>query len=196
MSGLLRPALVSFTALTLLTGVGYPLAVGLVGRLVFPSQSAGSPVVVNGVVVGSRLIGQSFTAPGDFQGRPSATAAFPYDPSYSSGSNLGPTNAAWNDSLRARARALRAANPANPAPVPVELATASASGLDPHLSPAAAAWQVSRVARARGLDFTAVRALVDAHVEPRTFGLLGEPRVNVLQLDLALDSLAAARGRR
>jgi potassium-transporting ATPase KdpC subunit len=192
----LRPALVLLVALTIVTGVVYPLVVTGLGAVLFPRQTRGSLIVDEGMVRGSALIGQSFDAPGDFWGRPSATARVPYDGALSSGSNLGPTHPALADAVRQRIAALRAADPSNTAPVPVDLVTASASGLDPHISPAAAEYQVARVARARGLDEALVRTLVARHTEPPQFGLLGEPRVNVLTLDLALDRLASVVGAR
>jgi potassium-transporting ATPase KdpC subunit len=185
----IRPALVLLLVLTLLTGLAYPLAVTGVAKLVFPRQAEGSLIVRDGRAVGSRLVGQPFSAPGYFWGRLSATAPVPYDAAASTGSNLGPLNPALLEAARARISALRAADPAATGPVPVDLVTASGSGLDPHVSPAAAACQVARVARARGLAPDAVRALVRRHTEGRTFGLLGEPRVNVLELNLALDDL-------
>lgn len=183
----LRPAFTSLLLFTLVTGVAYPLLVTGVAQAVFPSQANGSLVVRNGTVVGSALIGQPFDDPKYFWGRPSATSPFAYNAGASSGSNLSPTNAALVSAVQARVDALRAADPGNIAPVPVDLVTASASGLDPHVSPAAALYQVSRVARARRLSPDAVRALVEAHVEGRFLGLLGEPRVSVLALNLALD---------
>jgi potassium-transporting ATPase KdpC subunit len=186
----LRPALVLLLFFTLLTGVVYPLAVTGIARLVFPRQAEGSLIVRDGRVVGSRLVGQAFTAPRHFWGRPSATTV-PYDAAASSGSNLGPLNPALRAAVATRIAALRAADPEARGPVPVDLVTASASGLDPHISPAAAEYQVARVARARGLAPAEVRALVRRHTEGRTFGLLGEPRVNVLELNLALDGGAA-----
>ena len=186
----LRPALVLVLAFTLLTGVGYPLAITLVGRLAFPRQARGSLIERHGSIVGSHLIGQSFEGPGYFWSRLSATSPLPYNAAASSGSNLGPLNPALTDAARARIAALRAVDPGNSAPVPVDLVTASGSGLDPHISPAAAEYQLVRVARARRLDIDAVRRLVRAHTEGRTLGVLGEPRVNVLELNLALDAIA------
>lgn len=185
----IRPALVLLALLTAVTGVLYPLAVTGLANLAFPKQAAGSMVFRDGRVVGSRLIGQAFDAPRFFWGRPSATRPVPYNAAASSGSNLGPLNPALVAAVKARIAALRAADPTATGPVPVDLVTASASGLDPHISPAAAEYQVSRVARARDLDPQTVRALVRAHTEGRTFGLLGEPRVNVLELNLALEAL-------
>lgn len=187
LAGQLRPALVILGALTAITGVAYPVAVTAVARLLFPAAAQGSLLVRDGVPVGSTLIGQPFRDPRFFWGRPSATASVPYDAAASSGSNLGPTNPALADAVRARMAALREADPGNPAPVPVDLVTASASGLDPHITPAAALYQVRRVARARGLPEDAVRRLVEEHVEGRQLGILGEPRVNVLRLNLALE---------
>lgn len=183
----IRPTLVSLVALTVLTGVAYPLAVTGIAQLAFQSQVNGSLLLKDGRPVGSALIGQPFDEPRYFWSRPSATAPFPYNAAASSGSNLGPTNPALHDAIKARAAALRAADPGNTRPVPVDLVTASASGLDPHISPAAAYYQVPRVARARAVDDAKVRALVDAHIAGRQLGLLGEPRVNVLALNLALD---------
>ena len=185
----LRPALVVLASLTLVTGVFYPMAITGLAQLIFPRQANGSLISCDGQVVGSALIGQSFDDPAYFWGRPSATPGFPYNAAASSGSNLGPTNPALMDAVRGRIEALRRADPTNAAPIPVDLVTASASGLDPHISPAAALYQVPRVARTRGLDEEVVRQLVLEHVEGRTFGLLGEPRVNVLGLNLALDEL-------
>ena len=183
----IRPAIVLLLLLTLLTGAVYPLAVTLVGRLTFPGQAAGSFVSRGGHIVGSRLIGQPFDDPGYFWGRLSATSPYPCNASSSTGSNLGPLNPALLDAVKARIAALRAADPQATGPVPVDLVTASGSGLDPEISPAAALVQVPRVARARGLDAERVAALVRAHTAGRTWGVLGEPRVNVLELNLALD---------
>ncbi|MBL0180224.1 MAG: potassium-transporting ATPase subunit KdpC [Gemmatimonadetes bacterium] len=184
----LRPALVLLAAFTLLTGVVYPLAVTGAAAALFPREAGGSVVMRGGTAVGSALIGQDFQGPMWFHGRPSAAADGPYQPRLSAGSNLGPINPALLDSVRARAAALRAEGGAT-AELPVDLLTASGSGLDPHITPAAARWQEARVAAARGLLPATVHALVTAHIEARQFGLLGEPRVNVLQLNLALDSL-------
>jgi K+-transporting ATPase ATPase C chain len=188
MPALLRPALAALAAFTLLTGVAYPLAVTGLARLLFPRQAEGSLLVVDGRVRGSALIGQPFAGAGYFHGRPSATAR-PYDAAASTGSNLGPLNPVLDSLVRARVADRTAVD--GPGPVPVDLVTASASGLDPHVTPAAADRQVARVARARGLDEARIRDLVRRHTESRTFGLLGEPRVNVLRLNLALDGLAA-----
>jgi K+-transporting ATPase ATPase C chain len=186
---MLRPALTLFALLALLTGVAYPLLVTGVAQAAFPERANGSLVRVDGQVRGSRLIGQPFSAPGYFWGRPSATSPSPYDASASAGSNLGPTNPALRAAVRDRVAALRAADPGNLTPVPVDLVTASGSGLDPDISPAAALYQTPRVARARGLEEARLRALVARHTEPRPLRLLGEPRVNVLELNLALDTL-------
>jgi len=185
---MLRSTLGLFLVLTLITGVAYPLVVTGIARVAMPARATGSLVTRDGKAVGSALIGQSFTDAGHFWSRPSATGPQPYNGASSSGSNLSPTNPALIDAIKARVKALREADPGNAAPIPVDLVTASGSGLDPHISPAAAVYQVSRVARARGMDEARLRALVDAHIEGRTFGLLGEPRVNVLKLNLALDA--------
>jgi K+-transporting ATPase ATPase C chain len=189
----LRPALVSFALLTLVTGFIYPFAVTGIAQVLFPYQANGSLIVENGKAVGSMLIGQPFNDPGHFWGRPSATGPMPYNALGSSGSNLGPTNPALLDAVKARVQALRDADPGNSLPVPVDLVTASGSGLDPHISPAAAEYQVRRIARVRGLSEEAVRNLVAKQGEGRQWGLLGEPRVNVLQLNKALDSLLGSR---
>ncbi len=192
----LRPALVALLSLTLITGVIYPLLVTGVAQVLFPYQANGSIITnASGQPVGSALIGQQFDDAKYFWGRLSATAPVPYTAfnadrlTGSSGSNYGPLNPALRDAAQARVDALRAADPGNTAPIPVDLVTASASGLDPQISPAAAAYQVARVARARGLDQARVRELVAKHTEGRMLGLLGEPRVNVLALNLDLDTL-------
>jgi potassium-transporting ATPase KdpC subunit len=191
MSQQLRPALVLLFLLTVLTGLVYPALVTVVAQTAFAHQANGSFVFRGTDVAGSTLIGQPFDDPKYFWGRLSATAPFAYNAAASSGSNLGPLNPALVDAVKARVDALRAADPDNHAPVPVDLATASGSGLDPHVSPAAAHWQVPRVARARGLDPAMVDALVTRNTEGRQWGFLGEPRVNVLALNLALDALPA-----
>ena len=183
----LRAALVSLVLLTVVTGIAYPVIVTGIAALVFPRQAAGSLVVRDGKIIGSTLIGQPFDDPKYFWGRPSATSPFGYNAGASSGSNLSPTNPALVEAVRGRVEALRAADPGNTALVPVDLVTASGSGLDPHISPAAAFYQVRRVAKARGLSEEKVRALVEQNVEGRQLGFLGEPRVNVLALNLALD---------
>lgn len=184
----LRTAITLFGLLTLLTGVVYPALVTIVGQGLFPYQANGSVIVIDGKPVGSLLIGQYFDDPRYFWGRPSATSPIPYNAASSTGSNLGPTNPASLDAIRERVEAIRKAHPDQTGAVPVELVTASGSGLDPHISPAAAEYQVTRVAKARGLSVDVVRQLVAVHTEGRTFGVLGEPRVNVLRLNLALDS--------
>ncbi len=184
-----RPALVSFLLLSAVTGIAYPLVVTGLSQLVFPREANGSLIVKDGKVVGSALIGQQFSDPRHFWSRPSATSPYPYNAASSSGSNLGPTNPALADGVAARVKALRDADPGNTLSVPVDLVTAAASGLDPHISIAAADYQVSRVAKARGLDPAKIKALVAKHTEGRQWGFLGEPRVNVLELNLDLDSL-------
>lgn len=186
----LRPALALFAVLTLVTGLLYPLLVTGVAQAVFPHQANGSLVEHKGQTVGSELIGQPFSKPENFWSRPSATGPMAYNAGASGGSNLGPDNPALAEAVKARIEALRAVDPGNPAPVPVDLVTASASGLDPHISQAAARYQAPRVARVRGLAPTAVNALVDQHTESSLFGFLGEPRVNVLALNLALEATA------
>ncbi len=192
----LRAALVSLLALTLVTGVAYPLLVTGIAQAAFPAQASGSLIVKNGKPVGSRLIGQPFDEPGYFWGRLSATAdssgkPLGYNGAASTGSNLGPTNPALVDEVKGRIDALHAADPGNDAAIPVDLVTSSGSGLDPDITPAAADYQVRRVARARKLDEARVRELVAQHTSDRQLGFLGEPRVNVLELNLALDEAAA-----
>lgn len=183
----LRPAILLLLLMTAITGVIYPLVVTLIAQTVFPGQANGSLIVKEGQIVGSVLIGQPFDDPKYFWGRPSGTALYPYNAAASSGSNLGPTNPMLADAVKARADALKAADPENLQPIPVDLVTASASGLDPHISVAAALYQVPRVARVRGLKEEQVRTLVAQYTEARTFGILGEPRVNVLLLNQSLD---------
>ena len=188
-----RPALVMLIVMTALTGAIYPAAVTGVAQVLFPKQANGSLIEKDGKAVGSALIGQSFSDPKNFWPRPSATSPYPNNASASSGSNQGPLNPALTDAVEGRIKALREADPGNTAPVPVDLVTASASGLDPQISPAAAEYQVNRVAKARGVDAAVVRNLVSEHTEGRQWGFFGEPRVNVLQLNLALDAMAAAK---
>jgi K+-transporting ATPase ATPase C chain len=191
----LRPAFFMLLILTLITGVIYPLAVTGIAQVLFPSQSNGSLIMADGKAVGSELIGQQFDDPSYFWGRISATGTFPYNAfnaenlTASSGSNYGPLNTALTDMVQARIDALKAADPDNTLPIPVDLVTASGSGLDPHISVAAALYQVHRVASARGLSEADVQSLVEKNTEGRQFGFLGEPRVNVLKLNLALDGL-------
>lgn len=185
---MIRPAAALLATFTVLLGGVYPAAIAGVARLLFPGAASGSVVRVEGRAAGSALLGQPWRDRGHFWGRPSATAPLPYDASASAASNLGPSNPALVAAAQARIAALRAADPGNVAPVPVDLVTASGSGLDPHVSPAAALYQAGRVARARGLSPERVRALVEAHVEPPLLGLFGTPRVNVLALNLALDA--------
>jgi len=185
----LRPALLLLAVMTVLTGILYPLAVTCIARVLFPAQAAGSLVTVNGRAVGSALIGQAFTDPAHFWSRPSASTPQPYNGTASGGSNLGPLNPALLDAVRARIQALHAADPGNLAPVPVDLVTASASGLDPDISVAAADYQAARIARVRALPLKQVQALIAAHTAGRLLAVLGEPRVNVLELNLALDAL-------
>jgi K+-transporting ATPase ATPase C chain len=183
----LRPALIMLTLMTALTGGIYPALVTGIAQLAFPRQANGSLIEQNGKAVGSALIGQAFSDPKHFWSRPSATSPYPNNASSSSGSNQGPLNPALREAVEGRVKALRDADPDNKAPVPVDLVTASASGLDPHISPAAAEYQVDRVARARGIDSARVRALVAESTQGRQLGFLGERRVNVLELNLALD---------
>jgi K+-transporting ATPase ATPase C chain len=189
MKNILRPALVLFSVLTLLTGIAYPLVVTGVAQSLFPAQAGGSLVLRDGKPIGSSLIGQNFSDPKHFWSRPSATTPMPNNAANSGGSNLGPLNPALTDAVKGRIDALRAADPGNTAPVPVDLVTASASGLDPHISPAAARYQVARVAKARSLPIDKLQTLVDQQVEGPLWGFLGESQVNVLRLNLALEAL-------
>jgi len=185
----LRPACLLLVVMTVLTGIVYPLLVTGIAQVLFPWQANGSAIERDGRPVGSVLIGQPFADPGYFWGRPSATAPYPYNAAASAGSNLGPSDPALAEAAAQRIAALRTADPGNTRAVPVDLVTASASGLDPHISPAAAEFQVERVARTRGLAPETVRTLVAGHTLGRQIGVLGEPRVNVLTLNLALDAL-------
>jgi K+-transporting ATPase ATPase C chain len=189
MVSIVRPALVTFAVLTALTGIAYPLAVTGIGQAAFPDQAGGSLILRDGKPIGSSLIGQNFTDPKYVWGRPSATGPMPNNASMSSGSNQGPLNPALAEAVKGRIEALRAADPGNTAPVPVDLVTASGSGLDPHISVAGALYQAARVAKARNLPLPQVQQLVGQHSEGRRYGFLGEPRVNVLQLNLALDAV-------
>ena len=182
----LRPAITLLALLTIITGVIYPLTVTGLAQILFPHQADGSLIVIDGKTYGSELIGQQFDDPKYFWGRPSAAG---YNAAASSGSNLGPMNPSLEEAVQARIDALHAADPNNPLPIPVDLVTASASGLDPHISVAAALYQVSRVATARGLSEAQVTSLVEEYTEGRQFGIFGEPRVNVLMLNLALDGI-------
>ena len=188
MNNMLRPAMVLFVLLSFVTGLAYPLIVTGAAQALFPAQAAGSLVLRDGKAVGSTLIGQNFSDPKHFWSRPSATSPMGYNAAASSGSNQGPLNPALTSAVKSRVEALRAADPGNNAPIPVDLVTASASGLDPHISPAAAQFQVARVARARSLAPVRVRELVDAHTQGRLWGFFGETQVNVLQLNLALEA--------
>jgi len=190
MNSVVRPALVCFAVLTALTGIAYPLVVTGIGQVAFPEQAAGSLILRDGKPVGSSLIGQNFSDPKYFWGRPSATGPQPYNASNSGGSNLGPLNPALADAVKSRIEALRAADVGNTAAVPVDLVTASGSGLDPHISVAAAQFQAGRVAKLRKLAPPQVQAMIDKKTEGRLFGVLGEPRINVLELNLELDQLA------
>lgn len=189
MRTLIKPALLLLLALTLLTGVVYPLLITAIAQVVFPAQANGSLIQSNGKLAGSALIGQPFDHPKYFWSRLSATAPFQYNAAASSGSNYGPMNERLLETMQARIQALRRSDSTNTLPIPVDLVTASSSGLDPHISPAAAFYQIARLARARNLDEKVVRQLVDKHIEGRQLGFLGEPRVNVLRLNLALDGL-------
>lgn len=187
----LKPAFVMLLGLTALTGVAYPLLVTGIAQGFFPDAANGSLIEQNGKVVGSALIGQTFSDPKYFWSRPSATGPVPYNAAASSGSNQGPLNPVLEEAVKTRIAALQAADPSQTAPIPVDLVTTSGSGLDPHISPAAAAWQAPRIARLRVLSEAEVARLISSHTEARQLGVLGEARVNVLQLNLALDRLAA-----
>lgn len=195
MNTIIRPALCLFLVMTVLTGVVYPFAVTGLAQVLFRDQASGSLVMVDGHAVGSSVIGQSFSDPGHFWSRPSATAPQPYNATASSGSNLGPLNPALTDAVKARIEALKVADPNNTSPIPVDLVTASASGLDPDISVAAARYQAARVARVRGLPVEAVQSLIGSHARGRLLGLIGEPRINVLELNLALSSLKSEEAR-
>jgi K+-transporting ATPase ATPase C chain len=190
MKALIRPALSLFAALSVITGLLYPLFITGIAQVAFPDQASGSLLKRDGKVVGSSLIGQPFSEPRYFWGRPSATSPNPYNALASSGSNLAPTNPALVDGAKARIDALKAADPEIKGPIPADLVTASASGLDPQISPAAAFFQVERIAKARGIPASAIQSILEARVVERQLGFLGEPRVNVLELNLALDELA------
>jgi len=183
---MLRPAITLFVVLSAITGLVYPLAVTGIAQLAFPEAANGSLILRDGKPIGSELIGQAFSDPKHFWSRPSATGPMAYNAANSSGSNLGPSSPALAEAVKARIQALRELDPGNTAPVPVDLVTASASGLDPHISRAAADYQVARVARLRGLPEERVRELVDQHTEQPLLGFIGEPRVHVLRLNLAL----------
>jgi K+-transporting ATPase ATPase C chain len=191
MTSILRPALVIFAVLSALTGLVYPLVVTAVGQMAFADQASGSLILRDGKPVGSSLIGQQFSDPKYVWGRPSATAPMPYNASNSGGSNLGPLNPALSDAVKGRIAALRAADPGNTAAVPVDLVTASASGLDPHLSVAGARYQAGRVAKARQMQPQLVLQMIEKYSEGQRYGFLGEPRVNVLRLNLALDGIGS-----
>ena len=190
MKTLLRPAASLFILLSIVTGIAYPLAVTAIAKVAFADAAAGSLIVKDGKAVGSRLIGQNFADPKYFWGRPSATSPQPYNASASGGSNQGPLNPALLDAVKARIEALKAADPENTRTVPTDLVTASASGLDPHISPAAADYQIERVAKAHQLDPAVVKAMVEKNTEERQWGIFGEARVNVLELNLTLDSVS------
>src|SRR5258706_173455 len=185
MTSIVRPTVVLFVALTVVTGVAYPLAVAGIAKAAFPTQAAGSLIEVGGKAVGSTLIGQNFSDPKNFWGRPSATSPMANNAANSSGSNQGPLNPALIDAGKGRIASLKAADPDNKLPIPVDLVTASASGLDPHISLAAAYYQLPRVARSRGVPLERVQAMVDQNIEAQWLGFVGEPRVNVLKLNLA-----------
>jgi potassium-transporting ATPase KdpC subunit len=189
MGSLIRPCVALLLIMTVITGVAYPLAVTAIAQVLFPKQAAGSLIIKDGNVIGSSLIGQSFSDPKYFWSRPSATLPQPYNGMASSGSNLGPLNSALTEAVKLRIDALHAVDPTNIAPVPVDLVTASGSGLDPEISIAAANYQAARVARVRGIALGPVRALITMHTQGRFLGVIGEPRINALELNLALDQL-------
>jgi K+-transporting ATPase ATPase C chain len=191
LSSMIRPTIILFVLLTVLTGFMYPLVITAIARAAFPEQAEGSLILRGGKPIGSRLIGQNFSDPKYFWSRPSATSPQAYNGTASGGSNLGPLNPALTDAIKVRIQALQSADPGNTVAVPVDLVSASASGLDPHVSVAAARYQVARVARMRGLSAAAVQTLLSNYSEGRLWGFVGEPRVNVLELNLALDQLAA-----
>ncbi|MCQ1549988.1 MAG: potassium-transporting ATPase subunit KdpC [Candidatus Accumulibacter phosphatis] len=188
MNDLLRPAASLFVLLSALTGIAYPMVLTGIAQALFPDAASGSVLFRNGTPVGSRLIGQNFSSPEYFWGRPSASAPQPYNGTASGGSNQGPLNPALVEAVTTHISALKVADPDNPQAIPVDLVTASASGLDPHISPAAARYQARRVARARDLSMERLKAIIEAHTEDRQWGVFGEPRVNVLKLNLALDA--------
>jgi K+-transporting ATPase ATPase C chain len=185
----IRPAVVLFILLSIITGVAYPLVTTALGKWLLPTQANGSLIEKDGKIIGSSLIGQNFTEPKYFWGRPSATGSYPNNATASSGSNLGPLNPALAEAVKSRISTLKASDPNNTLPIPVDLVTASASGLDPHISPAAAAYQASRVAKVRGLSVSSVQALIDDNTDGRQWGVFGESRVNVLKLNIALDKM-------
>jgi potassium-transporting ATPase KdpC subunit len=185
----IRPAIISIAIFTLITGIVYPLLITGIAQVIFPHQANGSLILQDGRMAGSELIGQPFDDPRYFWGRLSATSPYPYNAASSAGSNLGPTNPSLTDMVNTRIAALKAADPTNNAPIPVDLVTSSGSGLDPDISLAAAMYQVSRVAKARGLNEDIVRALVNQYTQRRQYGLFGDSRVNVLELNLALDAI-------
>lgn len=196
MRSLIRPAVVLFVFFTVVTGLLYPLVITAITQVAFADAASGSILTRDGKPIGSRLIGQNFSDPKYFWGRPSATSPQPYGGTASSGSNLGPLNPALIDGVKGHIQALHDADPGNTQPIPVDLVTASASGLDPEESLAAALYQVPRVARVRGLDVQAVKGLIAAHAQGRFLGVFGEPRINVLELNVALDGLAPGSGSR
>lgn len=185
----LRPAIVLFVLLSVITGIAYPLITTGIGQWLLPAQANGSLITQNGKVIASSLIGQNFTEPKYFWGRPSATGPYPNNAAASSGSNLGPLNPALADAVKARVAALKSADPENNLPVPVDLVTTSASGLDPEISPAAAIYQASRVAKARGLSLNTIQTAIAANTKDRQWSIFGEPRVNVVTLNIALDNM-------